>query len=64
MWFLVTVPAGIGLAIAVIPTLKYEITPEHREEIYAALKIKHDQAEEAILAAEAAEKAAAEESAK
>ncbi|HPZ00440.1 MAG TPA: MFS transporter, partial [Clostridiales bacterium] len=64
MWFLVTVPAGIGLAIAVIPTLKYEITPEHREEIHAALKIKHDQAEEAILAAEAAEKAAAEESAK
>ena len=45
MWLCVTIPAAIGLAIAVIPTLKYEITPEHREEITAALKIKHDQAE-------------------
>lgn len=61
MWFLVTVPAAIGLAIAIIPTLKYEITPESRKEITAALKIKHDEAEALLLeqeaAAEATEKA-------
>ncbi len=55
MWFLVTVPAGIGLALAVIPTLKYEITPESRKEMSAALKIKHDEAEAVLLAQEAAE---------
>lgn len=52
MWLLVTIPAAIGLAVAVIPTLKYEITPEHREEITKVLKEKHDLAEAELLAKE------------
>ena len=51
MWILITIPVAIGFILAVIPTWKYEITPEHREEITAALKEKHD----ALASAEAAE---------
>lgn len=41
MWFLLTVPPAIGLAIAVIPTIKYEITKESHSEILEALIEKH-----------------------
>ena len=41
MWFLLTIPPAIGLAIAVIPTIKYEITKESHAEMLTALIQKH-----------------------
>lgn len=57
MWLLITIPVAIGFLLAIIPTWKYEITPEHRAEITEALKIRHDAAamEKAEETAEAAE---------
>ena len=42
MWFLLTVPAAIGMIIAVIPTIKYEITKKEHDTILAKLIEKHD----------------------
>lgn len=47
MWFLLTIPPAIGLAIAVIPTLKYEITKESHEEMLAELVKRHSELENA-----------------
>ena len=41
MWFLLTIPPAIGLAIAVIPTIKYEITKESHAEMLTTLIQKH-----------------------
>lgn len=41
MWFLLTVPPAIGMALAVIPTLKYEITRDSHAEMLEALVQKH-----------------------
>ena len=41
MWFILTVPPAIGLAVAVIPTLKYEITTEGHEKMLAELVKRH-----------------------
>lgn len=41
MWFLLTIPPAIGLALAVIPTLKYEITKESHAEMLESLIEKH-----------------------
>lgn len=46
MWFLLTVPPAIGLAIAVIPTLKYEITRESHKKMLDVLVEKHTRLEE------------------
>ena len=42
MWFLLTVPPAIGMIIAVIPTLKYEISKSEHEKILAELIEKHN----------------------
>ncbi len=42
MWFLLTVPAAIGMIIAIIPTIKYEITKGEHEKILASLIEKHN----------------------
>ncbi len=52
MWFLLTVPAAIGMIIAVLPTLKYEITKSDHDSMLKALIEKHE--------ADKAEKEAAE----
>ena len=41
MWFLLTVPAAIGMMIAVIPTIKYEITKKEHDHILSELIAKH-----------------------
>lgn len=41
MWFLLTVPAAIGMIIAVIPTIKYEISKKEHEKMLAALVERH-----------------------
>lgn len=46
MWFLLTIPPAIGLAIAVIPTIKYEITKESHAKILSALIEKHSSVEQ------------------
>ncbi len=43
MWFLISIPPAIGMLIAVIPTLKYEITQKSHDEMLAALVEKHHQ---------------------
>ena len=45
MWFLLTVPAAIGMIIAVIPTFKYEITSKEHEHILSELIKRHGKAE-------------------
>lgn len=42
MWFILTIPPAIGLALAVIPTLKYEITTEDHENMLAELIKRHE----------------------
>ena len=42
MWFLLTVPAAVGMIIAIIPTIKYEITKGEHEKILASLIEKHN----------------------
>ncbi len=42
MWFLLTVPAAIGMIIAVIPTIKYEISKHEHDKILAELIERHD----------------------
>ena len=46
MWFILTVPPAIGIAIAVIPTLKYEITTKDHDEMLAELVKRHAEMEE------------------
>lgn len=46
MWFLISIPPAIGMIIAVIPTLKYEIDRKSHEKMLEEL-IKHHGAEEA-----------------
>ncbi len=41
MWFLISVPPAIGMAIAVIPTIKYEITNKSHEKMLSELIIRH-----------------------
>ncbi|MBR2133388.1 MAG: MFS transporter [Eubacterium sp.] len=41
MWFLLTVPPAIGMIIAVIPTIKYEITKPEHEKMLSALVERH-----------------------
>lgn len=43
MWFLLAVPPAIGMAIAVIPTLKYEITNKAHQKMLDELIIKHSE---------------------
>ena len=43
MWFLLTVPPAIGMALAVIPTLKYEITKESHAQMLDELIKKHSE---------------------
>ncbi|MBQ7203221.1 MAG: MFS transporter [Eubacterium sp.] len=45
MWFILTVPPAVGIAIAVIPTLKYEITTEAHEKMLAELVKRHAEKE-------------------
>jgi len=42
MWFLLTVPAAVGMIIAIIPTIKYEITKGEHDKILSALIEKHN----------------------
>ena len=42
MWFLLTVPAAIGMIIAIIPTIKYEITKSEHDSILKSLIEKHE----------------------
>ena len=46
MWFLISIPPAIGMALAVIPTLKYEIDKESHEKMLDVLIEKHRQAED------------------
>ena len=46
MWFLLTVPPAVGMMLAVIPTLKYEITADSHEKMLAALVERHSKADE------------------
>ena len=53
MWFLVSIPPAIGMALGVIPTIKYEITKKNHGEMLAVLVEKHRaMAEEAETKAE------------
>lgn len=45
MWFLISIPPAIGMAAAVIPTLKYEITKESHAEMLSTLIKRHKSAE-------------------
>ena len=45
MWFLLTIPPAIGMAIAVIPTLKYEIDQKSHEKMLAELVKRHSESE-------------------
>lgn len=42
MWFLLTIPPAIGLAISVIPTIKYEITTKSHEKMLSELIERHN----------------------
>ena len=41
MWFLLTVPPAIGMAVAVLPTLKYEITTKSHSKMLEELIERH-----------------------
>lgn len=45
MWFLISIPPAIGMAIAVIPTLKYEIDKKSHEKMLDVLIERHRQAD-------------------
>lgn len=47
MWFLLTIPPAIGMAIAVIPTLKYEISSDEHSKILDELSTRHSEMENA-----------------
>ena len=46
MWFVLTVPPAIGIAIAVIPTLKYEISTADHEKMLDELIRRHSEMEQ------------------
>ena len=41
MWFLITVPPAIGMVLAILPTLKYEITKEQHQKMLSELIERH-----------------------
>ena len=41
MWFLLTIPPAIGMAVAVLPTLKYEITTKSHSKMLEELIERH-----------------------
>lgn len=41
MWFLLTIPPAVGMAIAVIPTFKYEITTKSHQQMLECLIERH-----------------------
>lgn len=41
MWFLISIPPAIGMALGVIPTIKYEISRKSHEQILQSLIEKH-----------------------
>ena len=43
MWFILTVPAAIAYAIAIIPTLKYEISTKDHQKMLDALILRHSE---------------------
>jgi Na+/melibiose symporter-like transporter len=43
MWFLLTVPPAIGMIIAILPTIKYEITKEDHDKMLAELIERHSE---------------------
>lgn len=43
MWFLISIPPAIGMAISIIPTLKYELDRKTHDKILAELVEKHNQ---------------------
>lgn len=45
MWFLLTIPPAIGLVIAIIPTLKYEITSDSHKKMLDELIKRHEEIE-------------------
>ena len=45
MWFLLTIPPAIGMAISIIPTIKYEITSKSHQEMLNVLIERHKEAE-------------------
>lgn len=52
MWFLLTIPPAIGMAISIIPTIKYEITNKKHQEMLDALIERHSGMEENIVTQE------------
>lgn len=45
MWLLITIPPAIGMAISIIPTIKYEITSKSHQEMLNVLIERHKEAE-------------------
>lgn len=45
MWFLITIPPAIGMLLAVIPTIKYEIDQKSHEKMLAELVERHSKME-------------------
>ncbi len=43
MWLLISIPPAIGMAISVIPTLKYEIDRKSHEKMLAELVERHSE---------------------
>ena len=41
MWLLITIPPAIGMAISIIPTIKYEITSKSHQEMLNVLIERH-----------------------
>lgn len=48
MWFLISVPVAVGMVLAVIPTIKYEITKESHDKMLAELVKRHSNQSEQI----------------
>lgn len=46
MWFLLSIPPAIGMLIAIIPTLKYEITSEEHQKMLSELVKRHTEMEQ------------------
>ncbi len=57
MWLLVSIPPAIGMAISIIPTIKYELTSKVHQGILDELVVRHQQNEEAALEGGVAEAA-------
>ncbi len=55
MWLLISIPPAIGMAICIIPTIKYELTSKVHKDILDELVVRHQQNEEAALEGGAAE---------